>query len=160
MIRSPGPRIYFIRPVGQDGPIKVGYSNHIERRLAEIGKWSPVPLEIVATLEVPDSGSLYAAPARLERRFHLRYSEYRLHHEWFAVHPLILADIDNINAGSFRVCCLPEWKKASNDFIRREYPNGVRNGHTVSRALIPLGAHGVGCSPVVHSIHSPLAAES
>jgi hypothetical protein len=149
--RNPDPHIYFIRPIGQDGPIKVGHSINVPLRLREYNKWSPLPLEVVAMLPIPDAMDAYGANSgrcsRFERRFHIRYDAHRMHHEWFAAHPTILTDIDNINAGSFDLDCLPEWRKVDNDFIRREYPNGVLNGHTVLRdraAPLSLTAQGAG----------------
>lgn len=127
MTRNPDPHIYFIRPVGQIGPIKVGHSINVPLRLRDFNKWSPLELYVAALLPVADDGlcSQIAACNALERRFHLRYADYRLHGEWFADHPLILTDIDNINAGAFDLECLPDWRRASNAFIRREYSGPI-----------------------------------
>lgn len=123
----PDPHIYFIRPLAAEGPIKVGHSIHVPLRLREINKWSPIELEVAAMLPVPDDR--YGARTRpcntLERRFHFRYADYRLHHEWFAAHPLILADIAAITAGAFDINCLPEWQKVDNAFIRRTYSGPI-----------------------------------
>jgi hypothetical protein len=123
MNRNPKPHVYFIRPIGQDGPIKVGHSIQVPLRLQEYNKWSPIELEVAAMLPIPsafdDWGFVSSSTCvRFERRFHLRYEAHRLHHEWFAVHPTILADIDNINAGAFDPGCLPEWRKVKVDFLQ------------------------------------------
>jgi hypothetical protein len=104
MIRNPLPQVYFLTPLDADGPIKVGFSRDVRERLRTYGKWSPIPLRIAAVLAVPDGPlSLSSRGPAFERRFHDRYAEHRLHHEWFAVHPLILADIAAINAGTFSI---------------------------------------------------------
>lgn len=41
--------VYFVSPVG-GGPIRIGYSTGAERRLRALQVYSPVPLEILATL--------------------------------------------------------------------------------------------------------------
>jgi hypothetical protein len=95
--------VYFFRPKGQDGPIKVGTSSCPAGRMVTYMAWSPVPLEICAQIEF---GSR-AAAREAERKFHTRYDEHRLHHEWFAAHPLILRDIDMIRRHVFRLTSLP-----------------------------------------------------
>ena len=68
--------LYFIRPVGMQGPVKIGSSNIPERRLEALMKWSPYVLEIVAT-----------APGSHALEFNVQDCFYDdlLHHEWF--HP-------------------------------------------------------------------------
>lgn len=108
MTPAADPHIYFIRPAGQDGPIKVGHSIQVPLRLRGFNKVSPVPLELAAIIPVPD-GSSRRFCEHFEWRFHMRYADHRLHHEWFAAHPLILADIAAINAGTFDTATLPLW---------------------------------------------------
>lgn len=91
--------IYFIRPVGMDGPVKIGCSTLPERRLMEYHAVSPFPLEIVATLK----GNII-----LERRFQQRFAHLRTHHEWFRTDPELTAAIQAIQAGSFDIESLPE----------------------------------------------------
>lgn len=109
---DPRPCIYFVKPIGLVGPIKVGFTIDVRGRLAQCLKWSPYPLEIIATYPVTgESVRARGLCSVLERRFHLRYADHFLHHEWFETHPLILADIEAINAGTFDVTTLPEWSK-------------------------------------------------
>jgi hypothetical protein len=42
--------IYFIKPVGMAGPIKIGLSENPKRRLNEYRAWSPFVLEMVGTV--------------------------------------------------------------------------------------------------------------
>src|SRR3546814_12248774 len=56
-------RVYFIRPIGQAGPVKIGCSVGPNKRRHELEKWTPVPLEIVAEI---DGGF------DIERRYHAK----------------------------------------------------------------------------------------
>jgi hypothetical protein len=67
-------RIYFLRPVGQLGPVKIGCSICPESRLDVFTLWSPVPLEVAAS--VPGSHSD-------ERRLHAMFDRHHVHGEWF-----------------------------------------------------------------------------
>lgn len=74
--------VYFMRPEGMAGPIKIGCSNKPARRLLALGVWSPFPLEVVAV-----------APGNLatERMLHERFGDDLWHHEWFRASPRLLA---------------------------------------------------------------------
>jgi hypothetical protein len=107
-------RVYFVKPVGQDGPIKIGHSASVEKRLRELGKWSPVPLELIATISptpIDTRWGPFFDGLDLERRFHRRYAEHRLHFEWFAAHPQLLSDLEAIKAGTFEHDALPPARK-------------------------------------------------
>lgn len=69
--------VYFLRPIGQPGPIKVGHSVHPVSRLNAFQTWSPVLLEIVSQVE---------AEQTMERQIHDRFGKWSLHGEWF--HPV------------------------------------------------------------------------
>jgi hypothetical protein len=67
--------VYFIRPVGQpQGNTKIGCSDAPENRLSTLMAWSPVPLEIVHTVE---------GDFDLEARIHGRFMAWHSHREWF-----------------------------------------------------------------------------
>jgi hypothetical protein len=68
-------RIYFLRPIGMLGPVKIGCSCWPESRLKAVDIWSPFPLEIIATAE----GGFAA-----ERAAHWHLRDERLHGEWFS----------------------------------------------------------------------------
>lgn len=78
--------LYFIRPVGQDGPIKIGVTLNPEQRLTYHRKHSPLPLEYAGRV-------LLDGAAATERELHRRFSAYRLHHDWFAASPELEAQI-------------------------------------------------------------------
>ena len=91
-------RVYFIRPVGAEGPVKIGCSFAPEGRLSSLMTWSPFPLEIVASV---------AGDLNLERRFHHRFAHLYSHREWFRAAPELSATIAAIQAGSFDTATLP-----------------------------------------------------
>lgn len=68
--------VYFIKPVGKPGPIKIGCSQSPDARLESINAWAPHPLEMLVSIP----GSF-----ELERRLHTCFSAFHSHGEWF--HP-------------------------------------------------------------------------
>lgn len=82
--------IYFIKPIGKAGPIKIGCTRFVERRLDELLHWSPVPLEVVA---------IAPGDFRLERFIHNRFADERLHKEWFTESDALIAAIERVKAG-------------------------------------------------------------
>lgn len=83
--------IYFIKPVGLDGPIKIGCSGIPEDRLVSLAAWSPFPLEVIGKTPgtLKDEGFL-----------HRCFSEYHSHHEWFYFTPALGEIITKILASS------------------------------------------------------------
>lgn len=90
--------VYFARPIGELGPVKIGCATMVEARLKQMLTWSPLPLEIVA--QMPGGYTL-------ERRFHIRFQDDRLHSEWFRWSPELQAAIDAVAAGGFDTDTLP-----------------------------------------------------
>ena len=66
--------VYFIKPVGMDGPIKIGFSAVPATRLESLAAWSPYPLEIIGYV----GGSF-----KDEQYLHSSLSDSHLHREWF-----------------------------------------------------------------------------
>jgi len=91
-------RVYFIKPIGMDGPIKIGCSRSPERRHSALENWSPFPLEIVASIE----GDFH-----LERRFHAKFAHLHDRREWFFAGDDLAQTIEAINNGTFDVSSLP-----------------------------------------------------
>jgi hypothetical protein len=106
--------VYFIRPVGALGPVKIGHANNPHERLRDCQAHSPVALEIAAILPVAETGKR-VMQLHMERRFHIKYADSRLHHEWFAATPELLADIGAVNGGTFDAESLPKpsWTRAA-----------------------------------------------
>lgn len=83
--------VYFVGP--KNGPIKIGYSTDVQRRLARLQSHSPVRLAVLAVL--------VGGTVEVERGYHARFSRHRLHGEWFAPNCEIIAEIKvlNLSAG-------------------------------------------------------------
>lgn len=94
--------VYFLRPVGAAGPVKIGSSRAPTSRLATYAQWAPWPLEIAA--QIPGD-------CQTEARFHARFAHVHTHHEWFGIDAELTACIDAINAGHFDVETLPPPKR-------------------------------------------------
>lgn len=90
--------VYFLRPVGADGPVKIGCSSYPEERLQSFMLWSPVALEVVAKLHGDEL---------LEWRFHQAFSDFHSHSEWFRSAPIITATIKAIGLGATDFWFLP-----------------------------------------------------
>lgn len=82
--------IYFLRPVGMAGPIKIGCSQYPKGRLQSIAAWSPFPLEIVA---------ITPGDFRLERRLHGLFAKHHQRCEWFTATPELVALVEHVAAG-------------------------------------------------------------
>lgn len=72
--------VYFIKPIGMDGPYKIGHSNSPATRLQTLAAWSPFPLELVGTVEGPIGDETF---------LHQCFSNLHTHHEWFLSSPLL-----------------------------------------------------------------------
>lgn len=77
---------YFVG--GDEGPIKIGFSQWPARRLKQMQGHSPVPLRILASI---------TGGAEREQHYHRRFSAARLRGEWFERTPEIIDEIDRIN---------------------------------------------------------------
>lgn len=134
MRKTTAKTVYFIKPIGMDGPIKVGCSAHPDGRKTILENWSPFPLEIVARI---------AGGYDLERRFHAYFARHHQRREWFHSSPLIRKTIAAINAGHFDISILPEPRTISNlvdgrprkrsDVTRLQLSYSLRITHMLSR---------------------------
>lgn len=82
--------VYFMKPIGMDGPIKIGCSSVTAKRLEDLSVWSPFPLEIVATAK---------GGYDLEQKLHGRFAFAHSHREWFEPAPELVAAIAAIASG-------------------------------------------------------------
>jgi hypothetical protein len=83
--------IYFLRPVGHEGPIKIGCSAWPADRLRVIAHWSPIPLELAAHA---------LGDHTLERALHRKFAATRSHKEWFLASDELTAGIAAVAAGA------------------------------------------------------------
>jgi hypothetical protein len=91
--------IYFVKPIGHAGPIKIGHAKYWDVRGPNLQTWSPPPLECLAFVE----GGMMT-----EKRLHALFQDCRSHGEWF--HPVgrLLSAIADIRAGTFDFDALPD----------------------------------------------------
>lgn len=82
--------VYFLRPVGMDGPIKIGCSERPESRLATLMSWSPFRLEIITTVD---------GDFDLEQNIHQCFADLSTHGEWFRPEPRLTEAIRKIASG-------------------------------------------------------------
>lgn len=80
-------RVYFMRRTDGVGPIKIGCSKMLPRRLAAMQVWSPHIIEVVA--HCPGT---FAD----EQRLHRQFAEHRLHGEWFEPAPELLSVVARV----------------------------------------------------------------
>jgi hypothetical protein len=82
--------VYFIRPVGMPGPVKIGHSLNPEQRLHELDGASPFPLELAVKVEGDQA---------IERAIQNSFADCHSHREWFHPHPRLLRAIAALIAG-------------------------------------------------------------
>lgn len=83
-------QVYFLQQA-DGGPVKIGVSWDVDRRLATIALWSPHPLVLLAA--VP--GDKY-----MERNIQDCFADCHYHHEWFHPEPRLMAAIAAMAAGT------------------------------------------------------------
>lgn len=83
--------VYFMKPVGMPGPIKIGCSRVPKERLASLSVWSPFELELLACAWGDE---------KLERNVHDCFADQHRGREWFNPDPVLMAGIAAIAAGA------------------------------------------------------------
>lgn len=83
--------IYFIKPVGEGGPIKIGCSYHPEERLLSLSTWSPFPLEVITTIP---------GDMKLEKNIHNCFADLHSHREWFRADQRLIDVIELLKRGT------------------------------------------------------------
>lgn len=87
MMSKPGKgEVYFVQ-AGEGGPIKIGWSTDVSRRMAGLRPGTSAPLKLL--LVVPGTRAS-------EKAAHDKFKAYRLHGEWFKPDPRLLAAIEQI----------------------------------------------------------------
>ena len=92
--------VYFVRPVGQLGPVKIGCSVYPKARLQQLAHWSPFELEVVAEMDGDRS---------IEARLHRKFLDSQNRLEWFNWTPELETVIEQVKAGTFKVDSLPRY---------------------------------------------------
>jgi hypothetical protein len=83
--------VYFVRPVGLPGPVKIGCSRVPEERLKYLSTWSPFPLEIAVTIPGDQT---------LEANIHDCLARSYSHLEWFHPTKEVMKLVDDLIAGT------------------------------------------------------------
>lgn len=83
--------VYFLKPVGFFGPIKIGCSEFPIQRLKTLMAWSPFELELLATAE---------GGVDLERNLHECFFDLHLRGEWFRPDARLMACIEILKGGA------------------------------------------------------------
>lgn len=104
-------RVYFIRPIGMESPVKVGSSVSPDGRRETLETWSPFPLEVIAEIE---------GGYEIERRFHALFRDTYQRREWFDWSPLIAETVTAINTGTFDVATLPAPQRLGLQYLQRK----------------------------------------
>lgn len=87
-------QVYFIKPVGMDGPIKIGFSAVPMARLLSMVAWAPFDLELIGSVPGTYSDEQY---------LHRCFWNHHRHHEWFnQSEELTSAIADILEAGVVR----------------------------------------------------------
>lgn len=112
MTWMPPNTVYIVRPVGKVGPVKIGCTSEVVRRVRVLQVWSPLPLELIATAP----GTLYD-----EKHIHRAFATHRLHGEWFTVAGEVPAFIEHMQAHRR----LPKWAQcdipADSTYLSRHF---------------------------------------
>lgn len=88
MPACPPPQTALVYFVGAEvGPVKIGHSRNIPKRIKDIQWGSPQKMELLA---VAPGGQ------RAEARYHKRFFRHRMHGEWFSRTPEIEREIDKL----------------------------------------------------------------
>lgn len=77
--------VYFVKPIGMSGPIKIGFAADFEVRFQSLQTGSPIPLEALRVIE---------GTQQTELALHRKFAAHRLHGEWFEPCAELLAFID------------------------------------------------------------------
>jgi hypothetical protein len=90
--------IYVVKPVGFDGPFKIGATSNVPQRLRHLSNASPFPLELVCT---------HPGGIELEHRIHASLRSSHLRCEWFSDSAAVRGLIEQLKAGTLDVAVLP-----------------------------------------------------
>lgn len=127
--------IYFIRPVGCPGHVKIGCSIHPETRRRQLQTEAGRPLEIIAQI----AGSLDD-----ERRIHSLFWHDHIRREWFNLSPILQLLIDAVRRGDADISALPEARVRRMPWRRGPKPRRMNHSsrHPDARAgqLPPMAA--------------------
>lgn len=91
--------VYFAKPVGQSGPIKIGFSKSPQSRIQDLLLWSPIDLELICVV---------SGEAWWERRAHCYFAESHWRSEWFHSSQKLINAIERLRNGGPFLEVVPE----------------------------------------------------
>lgn len=105
--------LYFIQ-MGEMGPIKVGITSDIKKRLIELQTGNPEQLNVLCCEK------LEAEKARsLEKEYHLMLRDASLKGEWFKPTPFVLEIIEDVKTNGVITAHLNEAERHGNAYLGR-----------------------------------------
>jgi hypothetical protein len=84
-MRTHSQSIYVVGAFEMMDRVKIGHTYDISRRLGALNTGSPAILHLWGLFTIPNRGWNSAGSA--ERLVHERFADFRMHGEWFRVHP-------------------------------------------------------------------------
>ena len=132
--------IYFVRQ-GQNGPVKIGWSTDVRKRLVHIQTYNPEKLQCLGVME----GS-----ARDEHALHRRFRDHHIHGEWFRPAPELMEFIGHAKPFVAEIVTVgPQWiSKEPLPFPRLLTPDEVAESLGLTRAQVIRQAR-IGVIPAV-----------
>jgi len=114
--------IYFIQ-MDRIGPIKIGFTTNIAKRILNLQVASPYPLNLLC---------LFPGNVDMEQKIHICYKEMRMEGEWFLPHPFILKEIDgflDMNKDCGFVLPIPEYDIGDDFENHDKYFSHIQNAN-------------------------------
>ena len=87
--------LYFIQ-AGENGPIKIGVTDNIEKRLVTLQTGNYEKLKVIFTFETEEPEE----SRKWERIFHRQFRHQRLNGEWFRPDKYLLENIEQLKKGT------------------------------------------------------------
>ena len=115
--------VYFIRPIGMEGPVKIGHSLDPSSRLEQLAAASPLQLEIAAIVE---------GNRALERNIQDCFADLHSHYEWFRADSRLSDAIDRLAQGESILNALDLNDRRGNVLFMIADATRVRNGNPTS----------------------------
>jgi predicted GIY-YIG superfamily endonuclease len=107
--------LYFLQ-AGEDGPIKIGITKNVEKRIKQLEKEAPYEMKIIAT---------YPGNRDVEKMVHRRFIKFRISNirckEWFKPEEELLFWMDNIIITPIKIFFDPDAKFVTTSEWQKKY---------------------------------------
>lgn len=88
--------VYFVQAGGPHGPVKIGITRDLARRMEALRNANAEPLHVLAVMKTREGSA-----RGIERRFHEVFSDLRLEGEWFRWHEDVAVAVCQIESMIF-----------------------------------------------------------